>query len=181
LKQQEQNKFIRNEILRKLLNTGDIFSCRTLLYIIEQMPVAYITEYKMHSVSGDFNWYVTWKHEDATDIEMLKNASIFIHDARARLYFPAFLDTRIPPANRDGLEEILNRFSMTEYDKFELIKRSKGLSPIKAGCVEEIEAVDCWMQEIHAINEIWDRYCMSLAESIEVIEQPCDGMYWKLP
>lgn len=149
-----------NNILKQLLDTGDIIRKRTLHFIVEGEPTAFTTEYTMNGTLGPFKWYVTWKDENCKTNREFKwrQASIFIHDARARLYFPPYLDTRIPPKNREGLEEILERFHVPVYDKFDLIVATKAKSPIKAGYVEEIEPIDCDFEEIHAIEEIWDEY-----------------------
>lgn len=149
-----------NKQLEFLLNTGDIIKKRTLKFVIDEEIVAYTTEYTMHTKLGPFVWYITWKSDNCNDPKKLEWASIMIHMARARMYFPAYLDTRIPPANRESkqLKEILARFGMTEYDKFTLITRSHGFSPIKPGLVYEVEPMDCQIEEIHAIEEIVKEY-----------------------
>ena len=45
---------------------------------------------------------------------------------------------------------------------FDLILAEKAYTPVHAGLVEEIEPVDCDLDEIHAIEEIWDEYKRTL-------------------
>lgn len=147
-----------NEILSKLLNSGDLVSRKSLALIGEYGAVAYTTEYLMNSKLGPMKFWITWKEETYPDKRRWEEASIYIHDARARLYFPPYLDTRIPPANRVGIRGILDSFGIEEYDKFELVVRSGGESPIKYGSVTRIPARDCEFDEIHAIEEILEEY-----------------------
>lgn len=149
-----------NEILKRLKETGDIKQLRTLVYSIDDDEVAYVNEYKMNTILGPFTWYCTWRAPEQHDAMKLCRASIRIHDARARVYFPAFLDSRIPPANREPCQliELLEKYGMKEYDKFDFIIATKGKSPIKLGLVKEIENVECPYDEIHEIEEIWKEY-----------------------
>ena len=153
-----------NTILKKLLDSGDIYKVRSLHFDIDGRPVSYTTEYSMHGELGDFKWYVTWLDPNCKSPDDAKVASIYIHDARARLYFPAFLDTRIPPENRDEPQrsELMRQYGLKEYDKFDYIIASKGESPIKYGIVHKIAPVHCEYDEIHAIEEIWDEYKRTL-------------------
>lgn len=151
-----------NKILQKLLDSGDILSRRSLRFFIENTTVAYTTEYYMDGALGPFKWYVTWKSDECNEPNLLMHASIYIHDARTRLYFPAYLDCRIPPENNVDIKFILARYHIPEYDKFDLIMAEKGWTPVHAGMIEEIEAVDCPLDEIHAIEEIWDEYKRTL-------------------
>lgn len=167
-----------NSHLQYLLNTGDVVNKRTLQFFMNRLEtsttledldfregsisVAYTTEYMMNSVLGPFKWYLTWLAPDCPDRKLAQNASIVIHDARARMYFPPYLDTRIPPENREGLEQILRRYKLSEYDKFDLVKATKGWSPIKLGNVREVDARDCPYTIIHAIDEIIEEYKRTL-------------------
>lgn len=151
-----------NSILQNLLNSGDIISKRSLRFYIGDITVAYTTEYYMNGVLGPFKWYVTWKDADCHDPDLLCHASIFIHDARARLYFPAYLDGRIPPEHRVDIKSILKRYNIPEYNKFDLIIAGKARTPVHAGLVEEIDPIDCPLDEIHAIEEIWQEYKRTL-------------------
>lgn len=147
-----------NKDLEFLYSTGDIVKRRTLQFDIEGEPVAYVTEFHMRTALGPMKWYLTWKDEAQHNKYWLAQASIKIHDARARLYFPAFLDSRIPPENREDLQYWLDRFGLKEYDKFDIAIASRGKSPIKAGTVHEIENRECPFEEIHAIEEIVAEY-----------------------
>lgn len=151
-----------NKTLKALLDSGDILNKRSLKFIIHGETVAYTTEYHMTGALGPFKWYTTWKSETCNDPDKLMHASIYIHPARARLYFPAYLDSRIPPENREDLEEILKRFNVPKYDKFDLAIAGRAKTPVHAGTVEEIPPIDCPMDEIHAIEEIWDEYKRTL-------------------
>lgn len=151
-----------NKDLEYLYKTGDILKRRTLQFVIDEEPVAYVTEFQMTSALGPFKWYLTWKDVNQNDKMKLEQASIMIHDARARVYFPAFLDTRIPPENREDLEELMQKYHLDHYDKFDFIIATKARSPIKAGTVHEIENIDCPFDEIHAINEIVAEYHRTL-------------------
>lgn len=153
-----------NVVLKKLLDTGDIFKTRTLQFYEGDTNIAYVTEYSMHSALGDFKWYVTWKDENCDNKSYLEAASIYIHDARARLYFPAFLDTRIPPDNREEPQrsELMQKYGLKEYDKFDYVIASKGYSVIKLGLVREVSPINCPIDNIHAIEEIWDEYKRTL-------------------
>lgn len=147
-----------NKILHDLLASGDIIYKRSLKFIIDDEIVAYTTEYYMNGALGPFKWYITWKSETCTDSLKLINAGIYIHPARARLYFPAYLDSRIPPENNLDIENILRRHNVPKYDKFDLVIAGKAWTPVHAGTVEEIPPVDCPLDEIHAIEEIWEEY-----------------------
>lgn len=149
-----------NEVLQYLLNTGDVVRKRTLHFIREEGPVSYTTEYTMNAALGPFVWYITWLDPECPDKKLGESASIYIHDARARMYFPPFLDTRIPPANREQpqLQQLMDQYGLKEYDKFDFVVATKGLSPIKRGWVELCEALDCPYEEIHAIEEIYEEY-----------------------
>lgn len=151
-----------NKDLEYLINTGDITKRRTLEFYKGDLIIAYTTEYHMNSLLGPMKFYITWKHPDCQDKYLLSFASIWIHDARARLYFPAYLDTRIPPENREGIEELQAYYHVGEYDKFDWIIASKAKSPIKPGMVREIEPMDCPYDEIHAIDEIVTEYHRTL-------------------
>lgn len=147
-----------NSNLKYLYDTGDILKRRTLMFEIEGEPVAYVTEFQMNSKLGPMKWYLTWKDKNQHNKVYLQVASIMIHDARARLYFPAFLDTRIPPENRERLEELLDHFGLDHYDKWDFIIATKANSPIKPGNVHEIANIECPFDEIHAIEEIVEEY-----------------------
>lgn len=151
-----------NKILKALLDSGDIVSKRSLKFVINNEIVAYTTEYLMNGYLGPFKWYTTWKSDTCNEHLKLINAGIYIHPARARLYFPGYLDSRIPPENRDNIEEILRAYNIPEYNKFDLIIAGKARTPVHAGTVEEIPPIDCPMDEIHAIEEIWDEYKRTL-------------------
>ena len=148
-----------NKDLQFLIDTGDIVKRRTLLLSKDEIPIAYTTEYHMNSELGPMKFYITWKHPACNDAKLLMLASIKIRDARARLYFPAYLNTRIPPANRVGYEELAAKWGITgEYDKFEWAVKTKAKSPIKSGTVEEIEPIDCPYDDIHEIEKIVKEY-----------------------
>lgn len=151
-----------NKILQDLLNSGDIVGKRSLRFYIKDTTVAYTTEYNMNGALGPFFWYTTWKDRDCNDPKLLAHAGIFIHPARARLYFPGYLDSRIPPENNVDIYWILKRYNIPEYNKFDLILAEKAYTPVHAGLVEEIEPIDCDLDEIHAIEEIWDEYKRTL-------------------
>lgn len=151
-----------NDTLKALLNSGDITKKRSLKFTIDNEVVAYTTEYHMNGVLGPFKWYTTWKAEACNDRSKLINAGIYIHDARARLYFPGYLDSRIPPENNVDIENILRRHGLSEYDKFDLIIAGRAWTPVHAGTVEEISPIDCPLNEIHAIEEIWQEYKRTL-------------------
>ena len=151
-----------NSILEQLITSKDFVSKKTLALIGGYGAVAYTTEYLMNSKLGPLKFWITWKEPTYPDKEKWQEASIFIHDARARLYFPAYLDTRIPPENREGIKGILDSFNMDEYDKFELVVRSGGKSPIKFGYVVRLPARDCEFDEIHAIDEVLEEYFRKL-------------------
>lgn len=151
-----------NKHLEYLLNTGDITGKRSLEFYKDDIIIAYTTEYHMNSKLGPMNFWITWKHPECNDPRLLRGASIYIHDARARLYFPAYLDTRIPPPNREGLEELQVEWGIKEYNKFDWIIATKASSPIKLGLVREIEPKDCPIDEIHAIEEIVEEYHRTL-------------------
>lgn len=175
---------ISNEDLRFLLGTGTIYSKRSLIYIIEDKPVSYTTEYLMHGKEDDFAWYTTWAHPVCNDPELLWKASILYPSmmARARFYFPAFLNQRIPPANREEpqLSQILKSFGMDTYNKFTLICRSGGVTPITKGYVEEIDPIDCDRESIHAIEEIVMRYNGKTEDEIYGVAG-ADEIDWALP
>lgn len=147
-----------NKDLQFLLNTGNIIGKRSLEFYEGDTIIAYTTEYHMDANMGPLSFWITWKHPDCNDKDILRAASIHIHDARARLYFPAYLDTRIPPINREGLEELQKEWGIKEYDKFEWAIKTEARSPIKRGMVREIEPIDCNLDEIHAIEEIVEEY-----------------------
>ena len=149
-----------NKDLEYLLNTGDVVRKRTLNFYIGETSVAYTTEYSMNTQLGPFVWYLTWKDPECKDTELPKAASIYIHDARARMYFPAYLDTRIPPANREKeqLDYLMKKFGLKEYDKFDFVIATKGSSPIKLGLVREVPPKDCPYDTVHAIEEIVEEY-----------------------
>lgn len=167
-----------NKDLEYLLSTGDIIGKRTLQFFMNRLetdittadcdfrvgsiPVAFSTEYLMEGKLGPFKWYITWIDKNCPDKKLAREASIYIHDARARLYFPAYLDSRIPPENREDLQHFLDRYGMEEYDKFDMVKNTKAWSPIKLGNVREIEPIDCDLDEIHAIEEIVEEYKKTL-------------------
>lgn len=153
-----------NKDLQYLLNTGNITGKRTLRVIREEGPVAYVTEYRMNSKLGPFTWYIVWLDPECPDREIAKTASIYIHDARARMYFPPFLDTRIPPENRVEPQrtKLMRKYGLKEYNKFDYVIATKGLSPIKKGYVIEVEPKDCEYDEIHAIEEIVQEYHRTL-------------------
>ena len=100
---------------------------------------------------------------------------MYIHDAKARLYFPPFLDTRIPPNNREEPQrtQLMTKYGLKEYDKFDYVIATKGVSPIKPGTVEPWEPLDCPFDTIHAIEEIKDEYlrtlCVKEVKPMEVI------------
>lgn len=151
-----------NKILKDILDSGMVTKKRTLEYYIDESTVAYVTEYHMNTDLGPMRWWCTWA---ACDIpEYLKYASVTVYYARARLYFPAFLDTRIPPENREGLDVLMQKFGLKEYDKFDFVIATKGKSPIKAGLVREVEPRDCDRDDIHAIEEIWEEMHRQLGE-----------------
>lgn len=147
-----------NKDLEFLINTGDIIKRRSLEFYDSDCVIAYTTEYHMNSKLGPLKFWITWKDDRCLDSDKLRFASIFIHDARARLYFPAYLDTRIPPENREDLDELQKKWGIKEYDKFDWVVATKAKSPIKHGLVREIEPVDCPIEEIHAIEEIVEEY-----------------------
>lgn len=151
-----------NNTLKALLESGDIISKRSLKFVIDDEIVAYTAEYHMNGVLGPFKWYTTWKSETCNEYLKLINAGIYIHPARARLYFPAYLDSRIPPENNEDIENILRRHNVHKYDKFDLIIAGRAWTPVHAGTVEEISPIDCPMDEIHAIEEIWAEYKRTL-------------------
>ena len=151
-----------NDILRKIEDSGDVTNKRTLQYFVEGESVAFVTEYHMNSELGPFKWYLTWKDVNQHDKLKLGFASIMVNNARARLYFPAFLDTRIPPENREDLADILDKYNLDHYDKFDLIIATEAKSPIKAGYVKEISNVNCPFDKIHAIDEIYREYKRTL-------------------
>lgn len=152
-----------NKILRKLLDSGDVLNKRSLRFFIKDITVAYTTEYEMDGALGPFKWYTTWKDKDCNDPKLLMHAGIYIHPARARLYFPGYLDSRIPPENNVVIKQILKKYNIREYNKFDLIIAGKAYTPVHAGQVEEIEPTDCDISEIHAIEEIWQEYKRNLA------------------
>ena len=149
-----------NKQLAYLLNFGDVVGKRTLKFVVDGEITAYTTEYKVNTKLGPFTWYLTWRAETCDDPKKLIWASITKYEVRARTYFPAYLDTRIPPANRESeqLKQILSMYGLREYDKFELIAKTHGRSPIKAGLVYEVEPRDCEYDNIHEIEEIVEEY-----------------------
>lgn len=148
-----------NKDLEYLINSGDIVGKRTLRFYLNDITIAYTTEYKMNSPLGPMKFYVTWKDENCDDAVLLDLASIRMYAARARLYFPAYMDTRIPPPNRVGYEELAAKWGVVgEYDKFEWAVKTKCGSPIKRGLVEEIEPTDCSYDFINEIEKIVAEY-----------------------
>ena len=163
-----------NKDLEYLLSTGDVVRKRTLRFFFNRthtqfefvdcdwregsIPVGYTTQYEMNSALGPFKWYLTWLDPECPDYSYASSCSIRLYKARARTYFPAYLDTRIPPENRVDLREILDRFGLEEYDKFDLVKATKAYSPIKLGNVCEVEPLDCPYDDIHEIEEIVKEY-----------------------
>ena len=154
-----------NKDLAFLLNSGDVCGKRTLLFTIDDEPVAYTTEYHMQTKLGPFKWWLTWRHPSCTDRHKTEWASITVYDARARVFFPAYLDCRIPPANREEpqLSEILTSLGLSEYDKFDICVRSGAHSPIKPGYVQEVAPLDCPYEDVHAIDEIVTEYLAELS------------------
>lgn len=147
-----------NKDLQFLLDTGKVKSKRSLAFVHEGMQCVYVTEYLIDAYLGPFKFYVTWMNPCCTNTQLLNIASIYIHPARARLYFPSFLDVRIPPENRVGIRGILDTYDIKDYDKFDLIIATGGYSPISWGHVVPIEPVDCDFEVIHAIEEIVAEY-----------------------
>ncbi len=90
-----------NKELEFLINTGNIVKRRTLEFYEDDISIAYTTEYLMNANMGPLNFWIAWINHNCADESLLRAASIHIHDAR--LYFPEYLDTRIPIENRCGL------------------------------------------------------------------------------
>lgn len=151
-----------NKDLAYLLSTGDVISKRSLALHNDVQDVCYTTEYLMNSALGPFKFWITWINPENIDFEICKVIPMVKYAARARLYFPAYLDTRIPPENREGLQQILDYFGLKEYDKYDLIIASKGKNTHKYGQVRPIEPTDCDFGFIHAIDEIVTEYKRTL-------------------
>jgi hypothetical protein len=149
-----------NKELEYLLGTGDVTDVRSLAICDNATDEIeyYVTQYEMNSKLGPMNWWCTWKNPEQKDKDLWLRGSFYVNDARARLYFPACLDTRIPPENREGIDEWLKEFGLKKYDKFNIIVATKGLNPNRLDYAVEIAPKHCDYNEIHAIDEVVAEY-----------------------
>lgn len=60
-----------NDVLKRLLDSGDITYKRTLQFVVDNELVAYTTQYEMNGLLGPFKWYLTWKAETCNDKQKL--------------------------------------------------------------------------------------------------------------
>ena len=147
-----------NEILEKILKSEMFVSAKTLgVYDLETDLIEfYITQYEMTTPLGPMQWWCTWKAPECQDRNLWLRGSFYENDARARLYFPACLDTRIPPENRVDIDEWLARHHLDHYDKWDIVVETKAIHPCRKDYVKEIPVKHCPYEKIHAIEEIWD-------------------------
>lgn len=154
-----------NKNLQWLLETGDVTARRTLAICdndTEEIEY-YVTEYSMNSkYLGPMKWWCTWKNPMCNRQDLILRGSFYVNDARARLYFPASLDTRIPPENREDLGEWLERQGLDHYDKFDIIVATKGYNVNRLDHAVEIEPLDCPFENIHAIEDVVREYMADL-------------------
>lgn len=81
-----------NVILSKLLK-ADGLQRRSLECYDDIGPIVYTTQYIANSVLGEMKWYITWRNHDIPlGDDRLLDVALYIHDARARMYFPAYLE-----------------------------------------------------------------------------------------
>lgn len=149
-----------NKDLEYLLATGDVLDFKTFAIVdneTEQVEY-YVTQYDMTSALGPLNWWCTWKAPECKERRLWLRGSFYENEARARLYFPASLDTRIPPENRDGIEEWLQRYGLTQYDKWDIIEVTGGYHVNRLDHDIRVEARHCPYDKIHAIEEIVAEY-----------------------
>lgn len=145
-----------NKILKELIESDSFVSAKTLgIYDIETDQIEYyVTQYDMVSALGPMQWWCTWKAPECNNRRLWLRGSFYVNQARARLYFPACLDTRIPPENRYKIDEWLARHNLDHYDKWDIIVETKGLNPNRLDYALEIPVKHCPYDQIHAIEEI---------------------------
>lgn len=155
-----------NEILKRLIDTGDIVDYKTLVLLDNKTDAVeyYVTEYSMNSRLGPFKWWCTWLADECTDEVLRLRGSFYKNVARARMYFPPALDTRIPPENREGITEWLAKHGLDHYDKWDMIVETGGYNVNRVDHVKVVEPRHCTREQIHAIEEIWDEYNRGLGQ-----------------
>lgn len=144
-----------NEMLQEMVSSGDIKSHRTMLYHITDIPVAYVSEYIMDSNLGPFTWYLTYIYSLGTDRELAEHADIVKYIARAKLFMPAFLERRFPPENREDIESYLAEKGLKEYNKFDILNKTRGKAFAMIGNVHEVAPKHCRYNDIFCIDQIY--------------------------
>lgn len=143
-----------NKTLKYILDNFEILSKRSLILYKGDIDIVYTTEYKMWTKLGPFTWYLTFRHPDCKDLNMLAYANMFKYEARAKKYMPGFAASRLPPENREDLDEILKYYNLEKYDLYELAVRSQCKSPIKSTLVRRTDPIDCPYESIFQIDKI---------------------------
>lgn len=151
-----------NEILEKILTEYRVKSARTLLFEVENNPVAYITEYIMDTPTGNFTFWIVFKHEECDDRNLLEKAGIVKYPARAMNHFPAFLDKRVPPPYRVDIEDILSNLGLEEYNKFDILINSESSGLVYAGKVVEVACKTCEEPFIKWIDRVLEDVAVTI-------------------
>lgn len=84
--------------------------------------------------------------------------------------FPAFA-TRLPDKRRTDIKEILENYNLTQYDAFELLKRTEGRLPIDT--LEFIEAIN--LEILDDVSQIKKEFFVAGVRHCEVCEDRKDN------
>ena len=147
-----------NKLLKEMLESGCVKSHRTLVFIVDHIDVAYVSEYIMDSKLGPFTWYCTWKCSLDVPAKLAAYIQIIKYPARAKTFMPGTLERRFPPRNRIGLDEYLSNIGLKEYNKFDILSVTKGESFAMPGTVKEVEPRNCELDDIFCIEQIYDEW-----------------------